>query len=81
MENLYKQLGFQSPDFVENHCGIRIYLGKKGENDWCVVVPRVLCELKSKSFKYGKDVAFYLISEKEALSIAKEYTELAKRMK
>lgn len=79
MEDIYKQLGFTRPAFLENSYGIRIYIGSENKDDWCVVIPNKLVKLKSTHYKYDKDYAIYLITEREALSIAKEYTELARR--
>ena len=81
MEDLYKELGFKQPKLLRNPCGIRIYIGTKGKDDWCVVIPNKLCKLKSPGYNYDKDYAAYLVSEQEALSVAKEYTELARKMK
>lgn len=81
MEDLYKELGFKQPKILRNPCGIRIYIGTKGKDDWCVVIPKNLCKLKNPSYIYDKDYAVYLVSEQEALSVAKEYTEFARKMK
>lgn len=81
MEDLYKELGFKQPKVLRNPCGIRIYIGTKGKDDWCVVIPNKLCKLKNPSWNYDKDYAIYLVSEQEALAEAKRYTELARKMK
>jgi hypothetical protein len=81
MGDLYKELGFKQPKVLRNPCGIRIYIGTKGKDDWCIVIPKALVKLKNSSYSYDKDYAVYLISEQEAISIAKEYTELAMKTK
>lgn len=80
MDDLYKQLGFRQPMFLENPYGIRIYLGSTGKDDWCIVVPKELAKLKCSQYNYNKDYAIYFIPEREALSVAKMYTELAKKV-
>lgn len=42
MEDVYKKLGFKHPEFLENPYGIKIYIGTKGEDDWCVEIPKEL---------------------------------------
>lgn len=79
MDDLYKQLGFTRPPFLENSYGIRIYIGSKNKDDWCVVIPKNLIKTKFSHFNFDRDYAIYLITEQEALSIAKEYTELARK--
>ena len=81
MDDLYKELGFKQPKVMRNPCGIRIYIGTKGEVDWCVVIPKKLVKLKHPNDSYDKDYVVYLVSEQEALSVAKEYTELAMKAK
>ena len=81
MEDIYKSLGFKSPDFVENAYGIKIYLGTKDESDWCIEVPRELCKLKTPHYPFGYNYVVYLESEEEVLRIAREFTELAERNK
>ena len=81
MDDRYKELGFKQPKLLRNPYGIRIYIGTKGKDDWCVVIPEKLCKLKNPSYNYGKDYAVYLVSEQAALSVAKEYTELARKQK
>lgn len=81
MEETYKSLGFEPPKFVENAYGIKIYLGTKGESDWCVEVPRELCKLKCPKYHFGYNYVVYLESEEEVLRIAREFTELAERNK
>ena len=81
MENLYEQLGFKQPKILANPYGIKIYVGTKGNDDWCVVVPNWLVKLKHSSYKYDCDFALYLITEKQALETAKLYTELARQVK
>lgn len=81
MEALYKELGFKQPKLLRNPHGIRIYIGTKGKDDWCVVVPKKLVKLKCPHYDLDKDYAIYLVTEQEALAVAKEYTELAKNLK
>lgn len=81
MENLYEQLGFKQPKILENSCGIRIHIGTKGKDDWGVEIPKELCKAKSPRYNFNHSYMMYLVTEKEALSVAKEYTELAKRLK
>lgn len=81
MKDKYEQLGFNHPKFLENPYGIRIYIGTKGEKDWCIGIPNKLIRAKCSSFKYDKNVMFYFVTEKYALSIAEKYTELAKKFK
>ena len=81
MDDLYKELGFKQPKLLRNPCGIRIYIGTKDKDDWCIVIPKKLVKLKHPTYSYDKDYAMYLISEREALSVAKEYTELAMKEK
>ena len=78
MDDKYEQLGFKRPEILENPYGIRIYIGTKGEEDWCVEIPKELCTLKCASFNYNNSFMFYLISEEEALRVAGDFTELAK---
>ena len=81
MENLYKQLGFKQPEYVKNPYGIRIYIGEKDKDDWCVVIPKELVKAKCNWYNCKNDYAVYLITEKHALGIAREYTEFAKKLK
>lgn len=81
MEDIYKNLGFKTPDFVENPCGIRIYFGTKDKDDWCVEIPKELAKLKCPRYPFDYNYVEYLISETKALIIATEFTELAKRNK
>ena len=81
MENLYEQLGFRRPEFIENPYGIRIYLGTKGEDDWCVEIPNDLLEERvTKWCKCKRNMSYvvYFVTEHDALDIAKKYTERAK---
>lgn len=83
MEDLYNSLGFTKPNYIENPYGIKIYLGTKDKDDWCVEIPRELIRTKLRHYKccakyYSKPCIVYCISEKEALAIAQEYTTLAK---
>lgn len=79
MEDLYKELGFETPKFIENPYGIKIYLGTKDKEDWCVEIPKGLAKLKSSSYNLKCNCVLYLISEEDALRIAREFTLLAKQ--
>lgn len=79
MEDLYKDLGFKSPQFLENPYGIKIYLGSKGKDDWCVEIPKELARKKSRYYNRDYNYVVYLTSETEVLRIAKEYTQLARQ--
>lgn len=46
MGNAYDYLGFNTPKFVENPYGIKIYTGTKDKDDWCVVIPKELIKKK-----------------------------------
>ena len=81
MEDLYKKLGFKKPQFLENKYGIRIYIGTKGLDDWCVVIPKELVKLKCSRYNYDKDYAIYFVTEKHALATAETYTKLAMNLK
>jgi hypothetical protein len=81
MDNLYEQLGFKQPKILMNHYGIKIYVGTEGKDDWCVVIPNWLVRSKRPCFINTNDFALYLVSEQEALELAKEYTEHARKMK
>lgn len=81
MEDAYKSLGFKPTDILVNAYGIKIYLGTKGKNDWCIEVPKELCKMKTPLYPFGYDFAVYLESEEEVLRIAREFTELAERNK
>lgn len=84
MENLYKDLGFKSPQILQNPYGIRLYVGTKGQDDWCVEIPKHLLNAKfeanNSDHRADKSMAFYLITEQESLSIAKEFTDIAKKL-
>ena len=81
MENLYEELGFKKPKFVENPYGIKIYLGTKDKDDWCLEIPKELAQKRRSYYKCDKNCVIYCINEEEALRIAKVYTELAKEIK
>ena len=80
MESKYESLGFKAPDFVENQYGIKIYLGTKGELDWCVEVPKELAQKKCPQYKCSKNFVVYLVSEEHALGVAEGYTKLAREI-
>lgn len=79
MDEIYKELGFKQPDILVNKYGIKIYVGTKGDADWCIVIPKELCKVKSASFDYEHDMAFYLLAEEDVLDMAKQFTEIARR--
>ena len=79
MENLYKQLGFKYPEYVENPYGIRIYIGTKGKEDWCLVVPKALAKKMCRYYNCNSDYAIYFETEEYVLDVAKKFTELAKQ--
>ena len=79
MKDIYKQLGFKRPDYMENTYGIRIYIGTEGKDDWCVEIPKEICDAASKKYKYGKNIMHYLVTEEQALEIATQYTEVARK--
>ena len=74
---MYEALGFKSPDFIANLYGIKIYMGTKGKDDWCIEVPRELAKIKCPNYPFDYNYVVYLISEEEALQIAREFTALA----
>lgn len=74
MENLYKDLGFEHPKCLVNHCGIKIYIGTKGKDDWCISIPKELLKKVKRIDYHKKEMVMYFISESEALKIAKEFT-------
>ena len=71
MKEVYEKLGFKQPQYLENQYGIRIYIGTKHLNDWCVEIPKYLCNNNLSTF--------YLITEEKALNIAEKYTRIAKQ--
>ena len=81
MKDMYEQLGFKQPKFLENHYGIKIYIGTKNEEDWCVEIPKELCKKECSKFDYDSNFTFYFVTEKHALELAERYTELAKSLK
>lgn len=81
MTNLYAELGFRQPEYLENSYGIKIYIGTKGKEDWCVEIPKEIVKEKYKDYKYNHNYTVYLVDEAHALAVAKKYTELAKQLK
>lgn len=79
MENLYKSLGFKKPDYLMNHCGIKIYIGTKGKEDWCVEIPKELAKKKYNKYDCVCNFGVYLVSEEYALEVARQFTELYRR--
>ena len=45
-ESRYDLLEFNTPKFLENTYGIKIFIGTKGEDDWCVSIPKELVKKK-----------------------------------
>lgn len=85
MEDLYDSLGFNKPNYVENPYGIKIYLGTKGKDDWCVEIPKELIQEVHRSYyksryKLDKNCVVYCVTEEVASRIAKKYTDWAKHM-
>ena len=79
MENLYKSLGFfKIPTILQNPYGIKIYVGNKDKEDWCIEIPKALAKKKCHNYNCDYNYMVYMVSEKEVLRIAKSYTELAK---
>lgn len=76
-EEMWEALGFKAPTFIENDYGIKVYIGTKGKEDWCIEVPRELCKLKCPKYYLGYPYRVYLESEEEVLRIAREFTALA----
>lgn len=74
MNDQYAVLGFQQPTFVTNPCGIRIYMGTKGKDDWCIEIPKELVKKRYREYQFNTNFTFYGITEPEALSIAKDFT-------
>ena len=72
----FAELGFKTPDYIENSYGIKIYIGTIGKEDWCIEIPRRLTE--GSYAKYKQSLTFYGISEQMALRMAKKYTNIAK---
>ena len=73
MENLYEILGFKKPEYLVNHCGIKIYIGTKGKDDWCISIPNELLK-KVRGIDYHKEIVMYFLSESEALEMARKFT-------
>lgn len=77
MEDLYKTLGFKQPEYLKNHYGIKIYIGEKGKEDWCVEIPKEIMKKKTSKYNFNTNYVYYLVTEEDALRIAREYTRLA----
>ena len=73
----FAELGFKTPDYIENSYGIKIYIGTIGQEDWCIEIPRQLTDEIYKT-KYKQNLAFYLVSEQMAWEMAEKYTQIAK---
>lgn len=82
LKDLYEKLEFKYPKILVNPYGIKIYIGTKDKDDWCIVVPKEIIRLKHRGYsKYDKDFVLYFITEQHALEVAKTYTDLAKANK
>ena len=79
MDETYNELGFKRPEILVNQYGIKIYVGTKGDTDWAIVIPKELCKVKSASFNYEHDMAFYLLAEEDVLDMARQFTDIARR--
>ena len=79
MDDLYKKLGFKQPEFVENPYGIKIYIGTKGKPDLCVEIPKELAQINCPWYKVKANQVIYMINEDDALRVAEQYTNLARR--
>ncbi len=79
MEDLYIALGFKKPEYLMNRYGIKIYIGTKGKDDWCVEIPKELAKKKYSGYNCKCNYGVYLVTEEHALSVAKEFTEFARR--
>ena len=77
----FESLGFKKPDFIENEYGIKIYIGTKGKDDWCIEIPLKLVQEKTHCKIYNKNVVMYFISEEETFNIASEFTNIARNMR
>ena len=82
MDDLYKKLGFVASKILTNPYGIKIYVGTKGGDDWCVLVPKEIVSRKlssdiAREFR-EQDYIAYLITEQQALSTAERWTKFAK---
>ena len=76
-EQYYNLLGFKAPEFISNPFGIKIYIGTKGKEDWCIEVPKELAKLKCPKYPFEYNYAVYCVSEEEVLQIAREFSTLA----
>ena len=80
MESIYKELGFDKTQILQNEYGIRIIVGTKDNDDWCVSIPRALVVKKHPFYRCTLDYTLYLVSEKQALATAKVYTDFARNL-
>ena len=76
-EKAYDAMGFKSPEFIENPYGIKIYIGTKGKEDWCIEVPKGLAKLKCPKYPFEYNYCVYCVSEEEAIRTAREFSVLA----
>ena len=73
-------LGFKQPTIMINPYGIKIHIGTQGKEDWCVEIPNNLVKKKCRKCKTNTNVAIYNITEEHALTVAEEFTNIAKRV-
>lgn len=58
MSNLYEYLEFNTPKFLENPYGIKIYIGTKDKYDWCVVIPsKVVNKRETDMLRDNRDLS------------------------
>lgn len=93
MENIYKRLGFKTPDFLENEYGIKIYLGTVGKADWAVEIPSKIIKRKHEDLSHsGIDIpglktfleqnfVYYSLTESQAIDKSDFWTGIAMDMK
>ena len=79
MEDAYKSLEFKKTEVIENPYGIKIYLGSKDKDDWCIEIPKELARKKCRSYNHDYNYVVYLTSEANVLRIAREFTQIAKQ--
>ena len=85
MESRYEFLGFKRADIAVNQYGIKIYLGTKYHDDWCMEIPKRLILLEKTDdfrieyFENKHSCPMYGLTENQALDIATKYTNIAKR--
>jgi hypothetical protein len=81
VEDQRAALGFKQPTVLVNPFGIKIYTGTKGKEDWCIEIPKELAKKKCSVYRCNGNFVLYGVTEENALSVAKEFTNLAKEMR